>query len=142
MRNVGSIARQDFRYGCTVGTCTYLSRVLPLSSQVKSIQHASNHFVHQTYKSNCAHPMDTFRDGVPEALASSQKTMLSKALQKANTAVLLDNAANYEGAIEAYLDACDLLSHVMYRADGEEKHKLEDIVSVFAGTHLAFMLQT
>lgn len=85
--------------------------------------------------------MDTFRDGAPESLASSQKTMLSKALQKANNAVLLDNAANYEGAIEAYLDACDLLSHVMYRADGEEKHKLEDIVSAFDGTHLAFMLQ-
>ena len=98
-------------------------------------------WVHQTSESNLVGPMETSRDEFSEALVSSQKTMLSKALQKANTAVLLDNAANYEGAIEAYLDACDLLSQVMYRADGEEKHKLEDIVSAFDGTHLNFALQ-
>jgi CRISPR/Cas system Type II protein with McrA/HNH and RuvC-like nuclease domain len=60
----------------------------------------------------------------------SQKAMLSKALQKANTAVLLDNAQNYEGAIEAYSDACDLLQQVMVRTTGEEeKRKLQAIVS-------------
>lgn len=60
---------------------------------------------------------------------SSQKTVLSKALQKANTAVLLDNAANYEGAIDAYSDACDLLMQVMRRTDGrDETEKLEEIV--------------
>lgn len=57
--------------------------------------------------------------------------MLSKALQKANTAVLLDNAANFEGAIEAYSDACHLLQLVMQRSNGgdEEKLKLQEIVS-------------
>ncbi|PYH97783.1 hypothetical protein BO71DRAFT_438595 [Aspergillus ellipticus CBS 707.79] len=59
----------------------------------------------------------------------SQKVMLSKALQKANTAVLLDNAANFEGAMEAYNDACQLLQLVMLRSDGgeDEKLKLQEI---------------
>ncbi|KAL4880510.1 hypothetical protein BJY04DRAFT_219249 [Aspergillus karnatakaensis] len=59
----------------------------------------------------------------------SQKAMLSKALQKANTAVLLDNAANFEGAMEAYNDACQLLQLVMLRSSGgeEEKIKLQEI---------------
>lgn len=60
----------------------------------------------------------------------SQKAMLSKALQKANTAVLLDNAQNFEGAIEAYSEACALLQQVMSRSSGDEdKRKLEAIVS-------------
>ncbi|GAB1217138.1 hypothetical protein ATERTT37_006363 [Aspergillus terreus] len=55
--------------------------------------------------------------------------MLSKALQKANTAVLLDNAANFEGAMEAYNDACQLLQLVMLRSNGgeDEKMKLQEI---------------
>ncbi|KAJ5387257.1 hypothetical protein N7509_009798 [Penicillium cosmopolitanum] len=59
----------------------------------------------------------------------TQKAMLSKALQKANTAVLLDNAANFEGAMEAYTDACQLLQLVMMRSNGgdEEKLKLQEI---------------
>ncbi|CAI7570939.1 unnamed protein product [Penicillium glandicola] len=59
----------------------------------------------------------------------TQKVMLSKALQKANTAVLLDNAANFEGAMEAYTDACNLLQLVMVRSNGgdEEKLKLQEI---------------
>lgn len=62
----------------------------------------------------------------------SQKTMLSKALQKANTAVLLDNAANFEGAMDAYSDACQLLQLVMLRSNGgkDEKLKLQEIVSL------------
>ncbi|PGH04750.1 hypothetical protein AJ79_06971 [Helicocarpus griseus UAMH5409] len=63
---------------------------------------------------------------------SSQKTMLSKALQRANAAVLLDNATNYEGAIEAYSDACQLLQQVMQRSGGnEEKQKLEEIRNTY-----------
>lgn len=59
----------------------------------------------------------------------SQKAMLSKALQKANTAVLLDNAQNFEGAMQAYTEACGLLQQVMYRSSGtEDKRKLEAIV--------------
>ncbi|CAG8399243.1 unnamed protein product [Penicillium salamii] len=70
-------------------------------------------------------------DGGPESRqhGQTQKAMLSKALQKANTAVLLDNAANFEGAMEAYTDACNLLQLVMLRSNGgdEEKHKLQEI---------------
>lgn len=62
--------------------------------------------------------------------AFSQKAMLSRALQKANHAVLLDNAQNFEGAIEAYEDACHLLTQVMSRSSTEEdKRKLEAVVS-------------
>lgn len=60
----------------------------------------------------------------------SQKAMLSKALQKANTAVQLDNAQNFEGARLAYYDACDLLQQVLDRTPGDDdKKKLEAIVS-------------
>ncbi|KAI5363677.1 Putative MIT domain-containing protein [Septoria linicola] len=63
-----------------------------------------------------------------ERMEKDKKTMLSKALQKANTAVLLDNAQNYEGALEAYGDACDLLTQVMERTSGEDdKRKLDAI---------------
>ena len=60
----------------------------------------------------------------------SQKAMLSKALQKANHAVVLDNAQNFEGAMDAYGDACDLLQQVMLRSSGDEdRRKLDAIVS-------------
>ena len=74
----------------------------------------------------------------------SQKAMLSKALQKANTAVLLDNAANFEGAMEAYNDACQLLHLVMLRSDGgeDEKLKLQEIVSLLTDTSLLGFLKT
>ena len=59
----------------------------------------------------------------------SQKVMLSKALQKANTAVQLDNAQNFEGAMEAYAEACELLQQVMSRSPGEDdRRKLDAIV--------------
>lgn len=60
----------------------------------------------------------------------SQKAMLSKALQKANHAVLLDNAQNFEGAVDAYADACALLQQVMTRSSGDDdRRKLEAVVS-------------
>lgn len=59
----------------------------------------------------------------------SQKAMLSRALQKANTAVQLDNAQNFEGARESYAEACELLQQVLMRTAGEDdKKKLEAIV--------------
>ena len=71
----------------------------------------------------------------------SQKAMLSKALQKAHTAVLLDNAQNFEGAMEAYRDACALLQHVMIKSSGEEdRKKLEAIVSALSSTAGALWL--
>lgn len=70
--------------------------------------------------------------GKPRAQKNpSQKAMLSRALQKANTAVQLDNAQNFEGAREAYAEACDLLQQVLDRTSGDEdKRKLEAIVSL------------
>ena len=60
----------------------------------------------------------------------SQKAMLSKALQKANHAVTLDNAQNFEGAVDAYTDACALLQQVMVRSSGDDdRRKLEAVVS-------------
>jgi hypothetical protein len=57
-----------------------------------------------------------------------KKTMLSKALEKANTAVLLDNAMNYEGALESYLDACRLLELVLDRTSTiDDRRKLDAI---------------
>ncbi|KAI9683684.1 MAG: hypothetical protein M1829_004989 [Trizodia sp. TS-e1964] len=62
----------------------------------------------------------------------SQKNMLSKALQKANTAVLLDNAQNFEGAMEAYHEACQLLAQVLLRSSGDDdKRKLEAIRNTY-----------
>lgn len=58
----------------------------------------------------------------------SQKAMLSRALAKANTAVQLDNAQNFEGARQSYAEACDLLRQVLSRTTGEEdQRKLEAI---------------
>ncbi|KAL0942115.1 MIT domain-containing protein [Colletotrichum truncatum] len=58
----------------------------------------------------------------------SQKAMLSRALQKANTAVQLDNAQNFEGARQAYAEACELLHQVLARTSTEEdRRKLEAI---------------
>lgn len=71
--------------------------------------------------------------------APSQKAMLSRALQKANHAVVLDHAQNFEGAMDAYGDACDLLQHVMIRSSGEEHRKqLQAIVSIMDYIALAF----
>lgn len=71
------------------------------------------------------------RDHDRRARQSSQKAMLAKALQQANTAVLLDNAHNFEGAMDSYGDACALLQQVMNRSYGEEdRRKLDAIVSV------------
>jgi hypothetical protein len=58
-----------------------------------------------------------------------QKTMLSRALEKANTAVLLDNAENFQGAMGSYSDACRLLQQVMQAETGDgDRQKLEEIV--------------
>lgn len=63
-----------------------------------------------------------------ERTERDKKAMLSKALQKANTAVLLDNAQNFEAALEAYSDACRLLQQVMDRSSGaDDKRKLDAI---------------
>jgi len=68
------------------------------------------------------------RSRTREAKEKDRKAMLSKALQKANTAVLLDNALNYEGALAAYRDACALLRQVTDRSTGvDDKRRLDAI---------------
>ena len=63
----------------------------------------------------------------------AQKSMLSNALAKANTAVLFDNAQNIEGAIEAYAEACELLQQVMVRSsDIDDRKKLSAIRSTYS----------
>jgi hypothetical protein len=67
-----------------------------------------------------------------EKKEKDKKAMLSEALQKANTAVLLDNAQNFEAALEAYSDACQLLQQVMDRSSGaEDKRKLNAIKTTY-----------
>ncbi|PHH63870.1 hypothetical protein CDD81_5427 [Ophiocordyceps australis] len=62
------------------------------------------------------------------AKPTSHKAMLSRALQKANTAVQLDNAHNFEGARLAYVEACDLLHQILDATTGpEDKKKLAKI---------------
>ncbi|OAL38655.1 hypothetical protein AYO20_01861 [Fonsecaea nubica] len=63
----------------------------------------------------------------------TQKTMLSKALAVANTAVLLDNAQNIEGAIEAYAEACELLQQVLIRSSVlDDRKRLSDIRNAYS----------
>ncbi|CAI4215017.1 unnamed protein product [Parascedosporium putredinis] len=58
--------------------------------------------------------------------------MLSKALQKANTAVQLDNAQNFEGARASYLEACELLQQVLQKTSSEDdRRKLEAIRTTY-----------
>jgi hypothetical protein len=73
----------------------------------------------------------TVRTERVKRIERDKKTMLSRALQKANTAVLLDNALNFEGALEVYEESCNLLQRVMIRSRLEEDRiKLDAIVSV------------
>ncbi|KPI37396.1 uncharacterized protein AB675_10346 [Cyphellophora attinorum] len=63
----------------------------------------------------------------------TQKTMLSRALAKANTAVLLDNSSKIDGAIEAYAEACELLQQVMARSsDMDDRKKLSAIRKTYS----------
>lgn len=61
-----------------------------------------------------------------------KKSMLSRALHRANAAVTMDNAQDYAGAKEAYEEACDYLTRVMSRSSNEEdKRRLVGIVSAY-----------
>lgn len=88
---------------------------------------------HHRIESSTSARLDDAYQGTPprnrERREKDKKTMLSRALQKANTAVLLDNAQNFEGAMEAYEDACKLLQQVMIRSSQEDdRRKLDAIV--------------
>ncbi|KAF1834310.1 hypothetical protein BDW02DRAFT_342713 [Decorospora gaudefroyi] len=89
---------------------------------------------HLRSESNASARLDDGHQGTPprtrERREKDKKTMLSRALQKANTAVLLDNAQNFEGAMEAYEDACKLLQQVMIRSSQEEDRRKLDAIRV------------
>ncbi|OAL01263.1 hypothetical protein IQ06DRAFT_248251 [Phaeosphaeriaceae sp. SRC1lsM3a] len=88
---------------------------------------------HRSESSTSARLEDTYQGTPPrsrEKREKDKKTMLSRALQKANTAVLLDNAQNFEGATEAYEDACKLLQQVMIRSSAEEDRRKLDAIRV------------
>jgi hypothetical protein len=85
---------------------------------------------HSRHRSQAGKSSASTNGSTKASKGPSQKAMLSKALQKANTAVLLDNAQNFEGAMQAYSEACGLLQQVMARSSGnEDRRKLEAIVS-------------
>lgn len=80
---------------------------------------------------NVVSDLKTLTLGKISSKKTSEKTMLSKALKKANNAVLLDNSKDFQGARSAYREACDLLYQVVLRAKAhEDKTKLEAIVSL------------
>jgi type I site-specific restriction endonuclease len=62
-------------------------------------------------------------------LGNLPERILSKALQKANIAVLRDNNHDYSSAIDSYTEACDLLRQVIDSptVSGEEQRQLETI---------------
>jgi MIT (microtubule interacting and transport) domain len=107
----------------------------PLEDREQVIRGHSRHRGHNTKGSDdteAGSSISSTRSGAERGRkhkSPTQKTMLSRALQKANTAVLLDNAQNFEGAIDAYADACHLLQQVMQGSTGgEDRKKLEAIV--------------
>lgn len=66
-----------------------------------------------------------------EKVEESLKAMLSKALEKADTAVRLDNAQDFQGAWSAYRETCDRLRQVVLRTKrSEDKKKLEAMVGL------------
>lgn len=65
-----------------------------------------------------------------ERREKDKKAILSKALERANNAVVFDNALKYRDALDAYTEACRLLLQVMDRTSGDEdRRKLNAIVS-------------
>ncbi|KEY68260.1 hypothetical protein S7711_04791 [Stachybotrys chartarum IBT 7711] len=101
-----------------------------LSAQV-TLPHDQNHGVAQSSRGHSRSRSGQGSNDSSKARngkALSQKAMLSRALQKANTAVKLDNAQNFEGARAAYAEACELLQHVLQRTSADEdKRKLQAI---------------
>ncbi|PFH59226.1 hypothetical protein XA68_12657 [Ophiocordyceps unilateralis] len=60
------------------------------------------------------------------------KTMLARALEKANDAVELDKAQDFEAARPAYLEACKFLQQVLQKTTGDEDiRKLENIYATY-----------
>ncbi|KAH7092232.1 hypothetical protein FB567DRAFT_576673 [Paraphoma chrysanthemicola] len=80
-----------------------------LLSEASSDTNTDQSVSHQHEKSRDSNPI------LSVGLTTQQKLLLSRALQKANTAVMLDRAQNFESAIQSYEAACKLLQHVAAR---------------------------
>ena len=94
------------------------------------------HYGHHGHHRSISNSSNSYHYGIAgttpprtrERRERDKKVMLSRALQKANMAVKLDHVQNYEGAVDAYEDACKLLHQVLERSSGDEdKRKLESI---------------
>jgi hypothetical protein len=73
----------------------------------------------------------------------AKKSMLSRALKRANDAVGLDNAQDYAGAVNAYQEACECLKEVMrHSSNTEDREKLQQIVGSQRDTNRSFILLT
>ena len=90
---------------------------------------------HNIYSATAHHGSETMgsnseeRDSEPSHLTPSRKAILSEARDKATTAVELDNESKFEGAREAYSEACALLQQVLSQDGAEvDRRKLEAIV--------------
>jgi hypothetical protein len=61
--------------------------------------------------------------------ARSRPLVAAKALEKANIAMRLDNGSDFEGAIAAYADACELIRQLTSVGGfDDENKKLDEIV--------------
>ncbi|KAM0327805.1 hypothetical protein ACHAPQ_007324 [Fusarium lateritium] len=99
-----------------------------MASYRPNMPYDQDHEVYATQRGHSRGRSKGSNEKVRVAKPPSQKAMLHRALQKANTAVQLDNAQNFKGAREAYAEACDLLQHVLQKTTGDEdKRKLEAI---------------
>lgn len=109
---------------------------MPRQSPPRPIsQKGSNHRHHPSSSIEELQPNEQARKRpkTRERREQDKKTMLAKALEQANTAVQLDNAMNYDGALSAYNDACRLLQSVMSRTTGaDDKRKLDAIRETYA----------
>lgn len=133
MRSGSGMSMRHYENGQlrSVSPNPYANTTTTTTSPTARMPHEHSHDPYAPRGHSRDHSGKSSRDlGKPRAQKNpSQKAMLSRALQMANTAVQLDNAQNFEGARNAYAEACDLLQQVLDRTPGDEdKRKLETIV--------------
>lgn len=119
-----AVSRSDF---CLAHKCS-LEGCIDGKESSSSSHYCKQHTCHNSSFQEINDTKDDPDDeGKPEP---SRNSVLRKALQKAKTAVELDNAQIFQGARSDYQEACDLLHQVLLRTAGDEdKKSLEGIVS-------------
>ncbi|KAI8367644.1 uncharacterized protein BYT42DRAFT_586965 [Radiomyces spectabilis] len=94
-----------------------------LDSPTSEKRHFFRHYRHARSMPRFHHREDS------ESCAASSKVWLETALEKANTAVLLDSAGRIDNAVTAYNEAIDLLERVMDMNDPkQDQRRLKKIV--------------